>query len=59
MSGEWWSYVTIGGPILFGLVLLWALLRNRQTPRQEAATEAATKDLRDEIETDRREQHLP
>jgi hypothetical protein len=59
MSGEWWSFVTIGGPILFALVILWALLRNKQSPRETAATEQATSDLRDSIETERREKNQP
>ncbi len=59
MSGEWWSFVTIGGPILFALVILWALLRNRQSPRETATTEQAAHDLRDSIETERREKHQP
>jgi hypothetical protein len=41
-----WSLLTIVGPILLFLVLLWAVLRNRK-PKQEdiERTERATKEL--------------
>ena len=45
MSGFLWGLITIGGPILLGLGLLWVLLNNRRTPREEARTEQATHEL--------------
>jgi hypothetical protein len=42
MSGELWSMMTIIGPILFGVVLLWVLLNNRRSPEEKARTETAT-----------------
>jgi len=45
-SGGFWSIITIVGPILLGVVLIWALLRNRgTTPREDAESERATKQL--------------
>lgn len=45
-GGFSWSLLTIVGPILLFVVLLWAVLRNRK-PRQEDIdrTERATKEL--------------
>ncbi len=43
MSGELWSMITILGPVVFGIVLLWVLLNNRRTAGEKARTEAATK----------------
>jgi flagellar biosynthesis/type III secretory pathway M-ring protein FliF/YscJ len=48
-----WSIVVIAGPIILGLVLAWALMKNRRTPRQEAATEAATRQRYDEAAEER------
>ena len=45
-GGFSWSLLTIVGPILLFIVLLWAVLRNRR-PRKEDIdrTEQATRDL--------------
>ncbi|KQN92473.1 hypothetical protein ASE95_07060 [Sphingomonas sp. Leaf231] len=40
-----WSFVVIAGPIILVAALLFAMLRNRRTPRQEARTEQATREL--------------
>ncbi|GGE83620.1 hypothetical protein [Sphingomonas prati] len=41
-----WIAITILGPVLLGLVMLWSLLRNRaQSSAQKARTERATHDL--------------
>ncbi|WP_394646330.1 hypothetical protein [uncultured Sphingomonas sp.] len=40
-----WSFVVIGGPIVLVLALLFAMLRNRRSARDEARTEQATRDL--------------
>lgn len=43
MDEQLWSIVTIGGPILFILVVVWAMLHNRTTRRQREAGREATK----------------
>jgi hypothetical protein len=41
-----WSLLTILGPILIVVVVLWAVLRNHKSSRAEIdRTEAATRDL--------------
>ena len=40
-----WSFVVIAGPIILVVALLFAILRNRRTPREEARTEQATREL--------------
>ena len=41
-----WSLITIVGPLLLALVVLWALLKNRKSSRGEIErTEEATRDL--------------
>ena len=46
-DGFQWSLLTIVGPILLAVVLLWALLRNRAQKGGKSRTEAATRDLYD------------
>ncbi|HEX5536293.1 MAG TPA: hypothetical protein VFX27_03790 [Sphingobium sp.] len=52
MPTEIWGFVIIGGPILLGLVLGWALWRNRQQRTRESVeeTERATRRLREELD---------
>lgn len=52
MPTEIWGFVIIGGPILLGLVLGWALWRNRQQRTRESVeeTERATRNLREELD---------
>ncbi|MBB6504870.1 hypothetical protein F4693_001847 [Sphingomonas endophytica] len=47
MAGDGlWSFVVIAGPIILVAALLFAILRNRgRTPREEARTEQATREL--------------
>ncbi len=40
-----WSFVVIAGPIILVVALLFAILRNRRTPREETRTEQATREL--------------
>ncbi|MDR6789105.1 hypothetical protein J2Y58_002474 [Sphingomonas sp. BE138] len=40
-----WSFVVIAGPIVLVAALLFAMLRNRRSPREEQRTEEATRDL--------------
>ncbi|WP_106640582.1 hypothetical protein [Allosphingosinicella vermicomposti] len=45
-GGFSWSLITIIGPILLALVILWAMLRNRKASRRDVdRTEQATRDL--------------
>lgn len=59
MSGEWWSIMTIVGPILFGIVLIWVITHNRRSRRDEARSEAATRDLREEMTAERQAHDQP
>ncbi len=43
-----WGVLTIVGPILLAVAIIWAIRHNRATPREEAHTEAATKRMYDE-----------
>lgn len=54
--GELWSLLTVLGPVLLGLVLIWALIRNRKerTAQSEARTESGTRNLYDRLD---REDH--
>jgi hypothetical protein len=45
MPGTFWGLMTIVGPILLGLALLWAILHNRRSSREKAETERATREL--------------
>ena len=38
-----WGFVVIGGPIILGLLLLIAYLRNRQSKVSKSVTEEATR----------------
>ena len=40
-----WSFVVIAGPIILVAALLFAMLRNRRKPHEEARTEQATREL--------------
>ena len=35
MSGGFWSLLTVVGPLVLGLVILWAILKNRKGPQAE------------------------
>jgi hypothetical protein len=45
-----WGLLTIVGPIVLGAILLWAVLTNRRSRRENARTEAATHDLYKDID---------
>lgn len=57
MSGEWWSIMTIVGPVLLGIVLLWAVISNRRSRRETDRTEAATHNLYDTIDREDKAEH--
>ena len=46
LGGLNWSIITIVGPLLLAVVVLWALLRNRKSTRADVErTERATREL--------------
>lgn len=46
MAGDGlWSFVVIAGPIILVAALLFAIMRNRRSHRDEARTEEATRAL--------------
>ena len=53
MSGELWSLMTILGPVLLAIVVIWALMRNRKntSARDLRHTEEATREnyARDDV----------
>ena len=54
ISEGFWSFVIIAGPIILGLMIAFAWMKNRaRSPRDEAATEAATRRAYDERAEDR------
>ena len=54
-GGGNWAILTIVGPLLLAAVLLWALLRNRNSRKGDAdTTDRATRDLYREEEEKRR-----
>ncbi len=58
-SGIWGWVPAIGGLVL-AAVLLWALLRNlKTTPREEARTERATRELRDQLDREGEDAQSP
>jgi type II secretory pathway pseudopilin PulG len=50
-----WSLLTIVGPALLAVVILWALLRNRATRAERDRTEEATHRLYQQEEAERRD----
>lgn len=57
MVTELWMFVVIGGPILLGIALLYAIFRNKTQPDQvsKAITERATGDLYERVNREDRE----
>ncbi len=43
-----WAFVVVGGFLILGAAIAWAKLNNRTSRRQEARTEAATRELYEE-----------
>lgn len=56
LAGLEWGILTILGPILIIIVVIWAIMRNRKADRPGSVerTEAATHELYDEEEIERR-----
>lgn len=50
-----WGLALILGPVVFIGVIVWVIVHNRQTPREEAATEQATHDLYEDGAGDERD----
>jgi len=44
-AGGLWGIAIVIGPILLALVLLWAIIRNRQSRADRQRTEDATREL--------------
>jgi hypothetical protein len=42
---NFYAVMLIGGPIVFAIVLLWAMTHNRLSPRQKAQGDAAARRL--------------
>jgi predicted MFS family arabinose efflux permease len=53
-AGFDWTLLTIAGPALLAVVILWALLKNRATRAERDRTEEATHRLYQEEEAERR-----
>jgi hypothetical protein len=51
METSLWAFMIIGGPILLGLVLIYAVIKNKTSRgrQPESVTEQATRDLRDRL----------
>lgn len=53
--GWLWSLATVLGPILFIVVVGWAIMRNRAaSPQNRARSEQGARELREEINEDAR-----
>lgn len=54
--GGIWSVVVVLGPILLGMVLIWAIMRNRknQSAQNEARSEAGARNLYDQLDREDR-----
>ena len=52
MGSHLWSIVVIAGPVILVAAILWAMLNNRTTKRQDRQTEEATRRLYKEGTTD-------
>lgn len=50
-----WPIITVVGPILLVIVLIWAVVRNRYARADIARTERAARELREDI--DRHAEH--
>jgi hypothetical protein len=47
-----WAFVVIGGPIILGAALLWAITHNHMSRKQKAASDAAVRRVRRETADD-------
>jgi flagellar biosynthesis/type III secretory pathway M-ring protein FliF/YscJ len=43
-----WGFVIVGGPIILGVVLLWAITHNRMSRAEWRRSEEATKRMHEE-----------
>jgi hypothetical protein len=55
-GGGFWSVITIAGPILLALAIIFAMVRNRRSRAEKLHSEQA---VRDQHDTERREEGLP
>jgi hypothetical protein len=56
LGGLNWSIITIVGPLILVVVLVWAVFRNKSEKADPERTERATHDVYDEEEKARREE---
>lgn len=45
---NWWSIITIAGPVVLVIAIVWAIRHNRTTPAEDARSEQATRERYDE-----------
>lgn len=48
MEGGFWGIMTIVGPIILGIAIIWAIMHNRTSKAQKQRTEDATRRLYDQ-----------
>ena len=58
-SGDWTIWMVIAGPILLGVAIAWALMRNRKlTPRENEADElGAARRIQEQDVIDKQRNH--
>lgn len=49
-----WAFVIVGGPIILGVALLWAMTHNRMSRRQREQSDAAVRRVRHEAAEENR-----
>lgn len=47
-GGSLWGVMTIVGPIVLGIVLIWAIVNNRTSKAEKQRTEDATRRMHEE-----------
>ena len=52
MGGDIWGLITIIGPVLLVVAIVWAMLNNKRSARAEAKTEEATRRMYDAQDRD-------
>ena len=53
-----WTLITILGPILFAVVLVWAMLNNRRSRAERQRTEDATRIRREQEDCDQKAREI-
>ncbi len=53
-----WTLITILGPILFAVVLVWAMLNNRRSRAEKQRTEDATRIRREQEDRDQKAREI-